>query len=149
MALTFNTKLFALLAIFVLLSFNIDSGVSAPHKRPHQNHANTNNATVYSGDGTFYEVGLGACGITNTDDQLICALNYEMFDPATPLNNPNKNPNCGKKIKICRGAREVIVTIYDRCAGCKYGDIDLSPAAFCKIADPSEGRVPITWSYID
>lgn len=32
--------------------------------------------------------------------------------------------------------------------GCKYYDLDMSPAAFDKLADPSVGRVDITWSFV-
>jgi len=27
-------------------------------------------------------------------------------------------------------------------------DVDLSPAAFNQLANPDEGRIPITWEYI-
>lgn len=31
-------------------------------------------STTYSGDGTYFNTGLGSCGITNTDDDFIVAL---------------------------------------------------------------------------
>jgi expansin (peptidoglycan-binding protein) len=138
MALIFSTKFFAFLALVVLLlSFSIDSCNSYPYQ----------NKTI-AGDATFYDVGLGACGKVNTDDQFICALNFDMFDPS-PNGNPNLNKNCGRKVKVTRGNKHVIVTIVDRCAGCKCGDLDLSPAAFCKIANTDEGRVKMTWRYLN
>ena len=71
-----------------------------------------------SGDGTFYAtgkyllllsfrvisdvfIGLGACGITNSDTDYIVAVSQELFDsyPGYSGANPNKNPVCNKKIK--------------------------------------------------
>lgn len=34
----------------------------------------------FTGDGTFYDTGLTACGITNTDSQFIAAVSHELFD---------------------------------------------------------------------
>ncbi|ANB15607.1 hypothetical protein AWJ20_3244 [Sugiyamaella lignohabitans] len=99
----------------------------------------------FSGQATFYEVGLGACGITNTDSDFIAALNAPMFGD---FPNPNANPNCGKKAQIFRNGKSVTVTITDKCPTCAYGNLDLSPAAFDVIADPAEGRVEITWSWV-
>jgi len=40
------------------------------------------------------------------------------------------------------------VTVVDRCADCGYYDLDMSLAAFEKLADPVKGRVDITWSFV-
>ncbi|RHZ81888.1 hypothetical protein Glove_117g328 [Diversispora epigaea] len=98
------------------------------------------------GDATFYGVGLGACGFTNTNDEMIFAMPAVMFDPS-PNGNPYQNPNCGKEAIVTRRVggvkKRVRVICVDRCVGCKYGDIDLSPAAFNMIASPDEGRVKV------
>ncbi|KAJ7761845.1 hypothetical protein B0H14DRAFT_2972967 [Mycena olivaceomarginata] len=40
------------------------------------------------------------------------------------------------------------VQIVDRCAACKEGDIDLTPAAFTALAtNISIGRTDVTWSF--
>jgi hypothetical protein len=62
--------------------------------------------------------------------------------------NPNNNPFCKRKIKACRGSKCVVVTVVDRCEGCKYFDLDMSPAAFDKLADEKLGRVGITWNFV-
>ena len=36
-------------------------------------------------------------------------------------------------------------TVVDRCTGCSEFDVDLSPAAFNDLAEPSLGRVQVTW----
>ncbi|CAG8487866.1 9672_t:CDS:2 [Paraglomus occultum] len=91
----------------------------------------------FNGQGTFYNVGLGACGQTNSDDEYVAALNVAQWGSPP---NPNKAPFCGKKATISGPSGTVTVTIVDLCKSCKNGDMDLSPAAFSKIADLSEGR---------
>lgn len=100
----------------------------------------------FSGDGTFYNAGLGACGITSSDSEYIVAISEDLFDSeATP--NPNNNPFCGRKITAYRNGKSVQVTVVDRCTGCSYDSLDFSPAAFNELADPAEGRVKITWNW--
>jgi len=108
-----------------------------------------------TGDMTFYDPGLGACGITNSADDMICAADLDLFDSfggGYPDGNPNTAPICGKKISITApgATKSITLTIVDRCAGCtKFGSMDLSPAAFNQLADPSVGRVPgMTWFWV-
>lgn len=64
--------------------------------------------TTYSGDGTWFDIGLGSCGQTNTDEELVAALNApQMMNGA----NPNNNPMCGKQIKITNPANGKTVTV--------------------------------------
>lgn len=98
----------------------------------------------FSGDGTFYTVGLGSCGETNSDSELVAALNAPQMGVSS---NPNGNPNCHRKAHVKGPKGSVMVTIVDTCPPCKYGDLDLSPTAFGKIADFKRGRVPITWTW--
>ncbi|CEG81438.1 hypothetical protein RMATCC62417_15645 [Rhizopus microsporus] len=98
----------------------------------------------YSGDGTFYTPGLGSCGWTNSETDYIAALNHVQMGNGA---NSNKNPNCGKHITVKGPSGSVTVKIVDTCPGCSSGDVDMSPAAFQKIAKLSQGRVPITWSW--
>jgi len=99
---------------------------------------------VTSGYATFYNAGMGACGIQNNNGQLIAALNAQQFGGG----NPNKNHNCNRRARVTGPRGSVTVTITDKCPGCAHGDLDLTPTAFDKIAQRSQGRVPITWSFI-
>ncbi|CAB4378124.1 unnamed protein product [Rhizophagus irregularis] len=96
------------------------------------------------GDGTFYNpsVGTGSCGWQNDDNEFVAALNAPQYGK---FSDPADSPICGKCIKITGPKGSVKVKLVDKCPVCKRGDIDMSPAAFKKIAELDEGRVPITW----
>ncbi|KAJ1862091.1 hypothetical protein LPJ78_004933 [Coemansia sp. RSA 989] len=101
---------------------------------------------TYTGDGTYYTPGLGSCGKTNTESDLIAAINAPQYGANA---NPNQAGVCGKCAQVKGPKGEVKVTITDRCPVCKSGDLDLSPAAFNKIGNPSDGRISISWSFVD
>jgi hypothetical protein len=102
-----------------------------------------------SGQGTYYETGLGACGITNNDNQYIAAASELLFDtyPGYDGVNPNDNPLCGKMVTASYGGNSVQVAITDRCTACAITDLDFSPAAFLILAAESLGRIDITWDW--
>ncbi|KAF8843990.1 hypothetical protein BDN67DRAFT_963468 [Paxillus ammoniavirescens] len=99
------------------------------------------------GQGTYYATGLGACGITNTDTEYIAAVSYLLFDAYPGYNgvNPNDNPVCNQKVTASYQGKSIQVTITDRCTGCAITDLDFSPSAFNSLADPSLGRIDISW----
>lgn len=109
--------------------------------------APTSPSNVFSGDGTYYATGLGACGIYNVDTDYICAMSHLYFDQYTPNGNPNHNTLCGKKINAHYNGKTVQVTVTDRCEACAYSDLDFSPSAFSQLADQSLGRIKITWEW--
>ncbi|KAI0554177.1 RlpA-like double-psi beta-barrel-protein domain-containing protein-containing protein [Xylaria curta] len=101
-----------------------------------------------SGDLTYYTPGLGACGVYNSEQDAIVALSRELFDPHTPNGNPNLNTYCGRKIKISRGGKSVVVTVRDRCEGCQKNDLDVPVKVFSQLANPNDGRVKMTWDWV-
>lgn len=97
-------------------------------------------ASAATGDATFYDVGLGACGKTNKNSDLVVAISALRFTLGL---------SCGRKIKVTRASKSVTVTVVDRCVDCRLNDIDLSPGAFNKIAKLEEGRVKVNWQFIN
>jgi hypothetical protein len=126
------------------------STASAPKPTPH---SGTGDMPSYmfgtqTGDGTFYGTGLGSCGITNNDNDHIVAVSHLLYDtyPGYQGGNPNNNPICGRKVVASYGGKSVTLTITDRCAACAITDLDMAPAAFNILADPSIGRLHgVTW----
>ncbi|KAF1801742.1 hypothetical protein V8B55DRAFT_1473620 [Mucor lusitanicus] len=98
----------------------------------------------YSGDATYYNTGLGSCGWESAESEMIVALNHVQMKNGA---NSNNNALCGRRITATGPKGSVTVKVVDTCPGCASGDLDLSPAAFAKIADMDAGRVPVTWSW--
>ncbi|KAG8884418.1 hypothetical protein FRB97_001700 [Tulasnella sp. 331] len=115
--------------------------------------------TVYTdGDATYYGLGLGACGWTNKEPDMIAAMAFELFDSfattAAEKGNPNDNPVCGRHVTASLpGLGSVTVEITDRCGGCmKPHSLDFSMAAFNKLTNNGQavGRFEnLSWEFID
>lgn len=98
----------------------------------------TDDATTHSGDATYFHAGLGSCGGMSADTDYVVAISARIWTRAL----------CGKQILASSGPRSVAVTIVDTCPGCAAGDLDLSPAAFKRLGNLSDGRIPVTWRFI-
>ncbi|KAF9460823.1 RlpA-like double-psi beta-barrel-protein domain-containing protein-containing protein [Collybia nuda] len=104
-----------------------------------------------TGQGTFYDTGLGACGIVNKDTDYIAAVSHLLFDrfPDYDGANPNNNPICGRKVRVTYEGKSITVAITDRCEGCAVTDLDFSPSAFSALAAFSVGRISnMKWIWI-
>ncbi|KAJ7223509.1 plant expansin [Mycena pura] len=106
---------------------------------------------TFTGDGTVYQPALGACGISNTADQLIVAVGHGLFDsyPGATA-NPNLNPICGKKLKASYNGKSVTVTVEDRCAGCAGADdLDFAQAAWTELGQTESTRIHgVKWEWV-
>jgi expansin (peptidoglycan-binding protein) len=85
---------------------------------------------------------LGACGWDNDEDDYVAAINHVQYGNFTPSKD---SPVCGACLLVYGPKGSVQVKAVDLCPECSKGDLDLSPAAFDKIADADVGRVPIVW----
>lgn len=100
---------------------------------------------AYTGDMTYYDPGVGSCGIASGPNEDVVALSKEIMRNGA---NPNANPRCGSRIGIWnpQTKKKYSAKVVDTCQGCKKGDIDVSPALFKKIAPNGDGRVAgINW----
>ncbi|KNE72193.1 hypothetical protein AMAG_20556 [Allomyces macrogynus ATCC 38327] len=70
------------------------------------------------GEGTYYDVGLGAWESTNSNSELVVALNAPEFGPAWP---PRSSAACSSCLAISSpenpSAGTVVVRIVDKCPG--------------------------------
>ncbi|PON25726.1 hypothetical protein TGAM01_v205163 [Trichoderma gamsii] len=100
----------------------------------------TRAAAAFTGSVTYYEVGLGACGQTNSDSELVVAVSHSLYDREHP---------CGRNIRVHYEGKSVDVRVVDRCESCAEDDLDLSPTAFQQVIGPlSIGRATATWEWI-
>ncbi|KDQ11745.1 hypothetical protein BOTBODRAFT_84105, partial [Botryobasidium botryosum FD-172 SS1] len=98
-------------------------------------------ATFYHQEGTA-----GACGNYHGDNELVAAMDIERYGNADVASSI-----CGKHVKVTnqKNHKSVVVLIADACPTCKNDNsIDLSVAAFTKIATKEEGMVPIDWEFL-
>ncbi|KAF8994181.1 RlpA-like double-psi beta-barrel-protein domain-containing protein-containing protein [Cyathus striatus] len=103
------------------------------------------------GDATYYDAGLGACGIWNSGTDFIVAVSAQYFDtfPGYTGGNPNENPLCGRTLQANYKGRVINLQVTDRCVGCAYGDIDLTRTAFAVLADLDVGRLHgVSWKLL-
>ncbi|OJD21173.1 hypothetical protein ACJ73_07492 [Blastomyces percursus] len=103
----------------------------------------------YTGDLTYYDPGLGACGIKSAAGEPVCAVSQYLYDAVAVGTNPNANPLCGKRVRLRRAGRSVDVTVVDRCVGCQPNDIDVSLSVFTQLALEEQGRVDVQWAWLE
>ncbi|TIA60586.1 hypothetical protein D6C77_04050 [Aureobasidium pullulans] len=139
----------ALLALIIGLAVGLTK-----HSKGGQNLPLPTSSEQHEGDLTYYGTGLGSCGLTSTDSDMIVAVSHYVFDAASRSSDPNQNPLCGLKLRASRydeqvgERRSVDLKVVDRCVGCAATDIDVSPAAFDKLAARASGRVDVTWAWL-
>ncbi|KAI0421253.1 RlpA-like double-psi beta-barrel-protein domain-containing protein-containing protein [Xylaria grammica] len=91
---------------------------------------------AFTGDMTYYQPGLGACGQTNSDSEHVVAMSPSEF-----------NGNCGKTITITKGGKTATAKVVDKCPSCASGSIDVSSTVFQSLVDLAVGRTTVTWSF--
>jgi hypothetical protein len=145
------------LAILLLLVLPLSVGLGVGLSRRHgtQNLPLPSNTAIFEGDLTFYDPGLGACGVQSTSQDLIVSVSHMLYDAASTGSNPNANPLCGKMIRIFRnfveeqkGNTSVDVTVVDRCTGCGQTDLDVTVSVFTQLAPEESGLVKAQWAWL-
>jgi expansin (peptidoglycan-binding protein) len=92
---------------------------------------------------TTYDTGTGdgACSFGPTDDRMTAAMNHTDYETSKA---------CGAYVLVrAAGGASVTVRITNECPlPCAPGQLDLSAAAFAELANPSAGRIPVTWKLL-
>ncbi|KAH8669082.1 RlpA-like double-psi beta-barrel-protein domain-containing protein-containing protein [Xylariales sp. PMI_506] len=104
-------------------------------------------ASATTGRMTYFDLGLGACGWTNTDSQLAIAAPAGLWTAA----NPNNDPLCGMQVAITYGGKTVYAEVVDKCptSSCTVNDIDVSPAVFEQFAAETIGVLEVDWEFVN
>ncbi|KAK3067530.1 hypothetical protein LTS18_001054, partial [Coniosporium uncinatum] len=63
------------------------------------------NTAQHAGDLTYYDPGLGACGIVSDSSDSVVSVSHYVFDAVQKGGNPNQNVLCGKKIRATKRER--------------------------------------------
>jgi len=94
---------------------------------------------AFDGDITYYTPGLGSCGQTNTEADMIVALSPSQFTTNSDI--------CGRNITISMNGKTATAMVVDKCPGCSDNSIDVSPAVFTELTSLDTGRAKISWTY--
>ncbi|KAI0700524.1 RlpA-like double-psi beta-barrel-protein domain-containing protein-containing protein [Cerioporus squamosus] len=93
-----------------------------------------------TGRGTWFNVGLGACGKTNKDSDKIIAISSDIY---------GSGKYCDDKVTIKNTAngKTATATVRDECPSCGANDIDMSPSLFEELGDLDEGVLKVSWNF--
>ncbi|KAI0535417.1 RlpA-like double-psi beta-barrel-protein domain-containing protein-containing protein [Xylaria digitata] len=103
---------------------------------PITNNAIAERSQTFTGDITYYQPGLGACGETNSDSENVVAMSPSEYEG-----------NCGKTITITKDGKTATAKVVDKCPSCASGAIDVSSTVFQSLVDLSVGRTTVSWSF--
>jgi len=100
-----------------------------------------------AGRATFYTATPDGLGIAGS-----CSLPGPPSDGMyVALSTPDyaAGARCGGYVDVTGPAGNTIrVKVIDQCPPCEAGHLDLSPAAFARLADPVKGIIPISFRYV-
>ncbi|KAH9835189.1 RlpA-like double-psi beta-barrel-protein domain-containing protein-containing protein [Rhodofomes roseus] len=104
--------------------------------------ANLETRTTNTGTGTWYEVGLGACGSTDADSDYVVAISHDIY---------GSGDNCNQYMRIENTANGQVAygQTRDKCMGCESTAIDMSPSLFQALgASLDDGTVTVSWNFM-
>lgn len=97
---------------------------------------------TYSGPATWYDSdGDGACLFGRGPDDMTVAMNQTDYEASKA---------CGAHIEVrASNGRTLRVRVNNLCPSpCRVGQLDLSKAAFARLADPMVGEISVTWKLL-
>jgi expansin len=102
---------------------------------------NTPLGTPVNGIATFYNAtGGGSCSFPESPGDLdVVAMGAPSYNNAA---------YCGACLDVTGVRGTVRVRVVDKCPECAANALDMSESAFAKVANPVDGRVPITWTLV-
>ncbi|WAR54466.1 hypothetical protein PtB15_4B83 [Puccinia triticina] len=117
-------------SLFVVLLVSVASSLATPLST-RKSHLERR----FSGKATYFAPGTGACGDTNSQSDFIVAMNQAQYEGGSP---------CHKTVSIKNDAtgKTVQAQVTDKCPGCAFGSLDLSPSAFQAIGNMDQGVLP-------
>ncbi|POW05419.1 hypothetical protein PSHT_10746 [Puccinia striiformis] len=120
-----TSMIFNFFAILLLVASCINGTPVSQEKGSHL-------ARRFTGHATYFAPGTGACGATNSGSDYIVAMNQAQYAGGSL---------CQKTVSIKNEAsgKSVQAKVVDKCPGCAFGSLDLSPTVFSALGDMSAG----------
>ncbi|KAI8331460.1 hypothetical protein BD560DRAFT_494130 [Blakeslea trispora] len=138
-------------ALLLFFGYSFTCALAAPLRRRapggRSKHEGHRKYIAFEGSGTHYDVaaGVGSCGETKSNDDLVVALNKDQMKNGP---NPNTNYRCGLRVSVKGAKGSTYATVADTCPGCASGSIDMSPSLYSVVCgDLDLGVCDITWDF--
>ncbi|EMD40119.1 expansin-like protein [Gelatoporia subvermispora B] len=95
---------------------------------------------THTGRGTWFDVGLGACGYNNVNSDKIIAISSDIY---------GSGGNCNQYIHVTNKAngKSAWGQTRDECPGCGATDLDMSPSLFEELGSLDTGVLDIEWHF--
>ncbi|OCH90900.1 hypothetical protein OBBRIDRAFT_729817 [Obba rivulosa] len=95
---------------------------------------------THTGRGTWFDVGLGACGYTNVNSDKIVAISADIY---------GDGGNCNQYVQVTNTAngKSAWGQTRDKCPGCGAYDLDMSPSLFEELGSLDTGVLEIEWHF--
>jgi len=139
------TSLSALLAATLTAASAVHGPNSGSHRAIANNLSRDNKTHVhgkrYTGQATWFDVGLGACGKWSQPSDFIVALDTPLYGYGSP------GPQCFKSVVIHGEGTCSVAVIMDECPSCAEGSLDMSKGLFESFTNLGVGEFPISWEY--
>ncbi|EPQ50991.1 hypothetical protein GLOTRDRAFT_133317 [Gloeophyllum trabeum ATCC 11539] len=126
------------LALFTTVVASVLAAFASPV--PAEDATTLEKRVTHSGRGTWFDVGLGACGEYNVNSDHIVAISAARWGTGA---------NCGQWIHITNTAngKSAYGLTRDQCPGCGVDDLDLSPSLFQELGTLDQGVLSISWHF--
>lgn len=113
-------------------------------EQPEQPGSGSPPSDTHTGDLTYYDLGMGACGFDDSGldyDEHIVAISKDVMGTQS-----NGNPYCDQTITIKAKGKTIQATVRDKCMGCAPENIDVSKGAFEALFGSLDlGRTTVEW----
>lgn len=133
-----STTLVSLLSLVALPFVAAHSNRNSRHSDAAKRASLPLNKRSFSGQFTYFDDGMGACGQESQPGDFIVALNSGQYDGGK---------YCGETITITYNGKTTQAKIMDECPGCGDGGLDMSTGLFKFFASESVGVLEGTWSF--
>ncbi|KAI5776937.1 RlpA-like double-psi beta-barrel-protein domain-containing protein-containing protein [Geopyxis carbonaria] len=98
----------------------------------------TGTATYYGGN-----ISGGTCSFTTL------TLPSSIYGTALSDSNWASAGLCGACLRVSYNSQSITAMVVDQCPGCGANALDLFPAAFSALAEPTLGHVQVAWEVVD
>ncbi|KAG0700443.1 RlpA-like double-psi beta-barrel-protein domain-containing protein-containing protein [Suillus ampliporus] len=133
--------MYRLITVLMTLCAIIFTVLAAPMRLSGTATVSLEKRVTHTGEGTWFEVGDGACGYEDTDSDPVVAISAQIY---------GSGGNCNQWIEITNtdNGQTAYGQTRDECESCDSGSLDMSPSLFEELSTLDTGEIPISWHFM-